>query len=152
MQLIAPLSLRTKINVAEEAMLKMPLASENNGFGRIDLKIEHQFSFGVYARTVYIPKGITLVGHIHKFENLNILLKGKLQVSTGEQIEIVEPPFSIVSPPNTKRIAYALEDSIWMTIHGTHERDLNIIEDYFIAHNEEEYLEFSKKQLALPGF
>ena len=109
---------------------------------QVDLRVEHHFSFGVYSRTVYIPKGIILTGHIHKFENLNILSKGKMKVSVGDKLEIVEAPFIVVSQPNTKRIAEALEDCVWTTIHGTHERDLNIIEDYFIAHNEEEYLEF----------
>lgn len=109
---------------------------------QVDLRVEHHFSFGVYARTVYIPKGIILTGHIHKFENLNILSKGKMKVSIGDQMEIVEAPFIVVSQPNTKRIAEALEDCVWTTIHGTHERNLDIIEDYFIAHNEEEYLEF----------
>ena len=109
---------------------------------QVDLRVEHHFSFGVYSRTVYIPKGIILTGHIHKFENLNILSKGKMKVSIGDQMEIVEAPFIVVSQPNTKRIAEALEDCVWTTIHGTHERNLDIIEDYFIAHNEEEYLEF----------
>lgn len=131
---------RDKINAWEALARTAP---------QVELRVEHQFSFGVYARTLYIPKGIILTGQIHKFENLNILLKGKLQVSIGEGMEIVKAPFSVVSPPNTKRIALALEDSVWMTIHGTHERDLDIIEHTFIAHNEEEYLEFCNEQLKL---
>lgn len=100
---------------------------------QVELRVEHHFSFGVYARTLYIPKGIILTGQIHKFENLNVLLKGKLRVSVEDRLETIEAPFTVVSPPNTKRIAEALEDSIWMTVHGTHERNLEIIEDYFIA-------------------
>ena len=119
---------------------------------QVDLKVEHHFSYGVYARTVHIPKGIILTGLIHKFENLNILSKGKMRVSIGDRMEVVEAPFIVVSPPNTKRIAEALEDCVWTTIHGTHERDIEIIENYFIAHSEEEYLEFAKQQLPLPGF
>lgn len=142
-QLARTVNLRQQINLAEAAMRQMP---------QVDLRVEHQFSFGVYARTLYIPQGIMLTGQIHKFENLNILLKGKLQVSIGDKMELVEAPFSVVSPPNTKRIALALEDSIWMTVHGTHERDLNIIEDYFIVHNEEEYLAFCNQQLKIAGF
>lgn len=119
---------------------------------QVDLKVEHDFSWGVYARTLYIPKGVILTGQIHKFENLNILIKGKISVSVDDKMEIIEAPFKIVSPPNTKRIAQALEDCIWMTIHGTHERNLDIIENQFIAHSEEEYLSFCDQQLKLPGF
>lgn len=135
--------LKDKIFIAEKAMKQMD---------QIELKVEHDFSWGVYARTLYIPKGVILVGEIHKYENLNILVKGKIEVSVNERMEIIEAPFKVVSPPGTKRIAMALEDCIWMTIHGTHERNLEIIEDYFIAHNEEEYLSFCKLQMKLPGF
>lgn len=121
------------IEAAEAFMKQQP---------QVELRVEHHFSFGVYARTLYIPKGIALTGQIHKFENLNILVKGEMSVSIDGQMRIIKAPFTVVSPPGTKRIAWALEDCIWMTIHGTHERDLNIIEDYFIAHTEEEYLKF----------
>lgn len=121
-------------------------------FPQVDLRVEHHFSFGVYSRTVYIPKGIALVGHIHKYENLNILVKGRMSVSINGQMQMIEAPLTVVSPPGTKRIAWALEDSIWMTIHGTHEKDLNIIEKTFIAHSKDEYLEFvGANQLQLPG-
>lgn len=109
---------------------------------QVDLRVEHDFSYGVYSRTLYIPKGVALTGQIHKYENFNILVKGKMSVSIDGQMQQIEAPFKVVSPPGTKRIAWALEDSIWMTIHGTHETNLDIIEKTFIAHSEEEYLEF----------
>lgn len=117
---------------------------------QVELRVEHHFSYGVYARTLYIPKGIALTGQIHKYENLNILVKGKMSVSVDGQMKTVTAPFTVVSPPGTKRIALALEDCIWMTIHGTHETNLDIIEQTFIAHSEKEYLEFAGfNQLAL---
>lgn len=121
----------------------LPLVENKPGnIGRAELRVEHHFSYGVYARTVYIPKDAALLGYVHKYENLNILLKGKLRVSINNEIKKIEAPFTIVSPPGTQRIAWALEDSIWMTIHGTHETNIGEIEQYFIAHSEEEYLEF----------
>lgn len=117
---------------------------------QVELRVEHDFSYGVYSRTLYIPKGIALTGHIHKYENFNILVKGKMSVLVDGQMQTIEAPFKVVSPPGTKRIAWALEDSIWMTIHGTHEKDLDVIEKVFIAHTKEEYLEFAGyHQLAL---
>lgn len=117
---------------------------------QVELRVEHDFSYGVYARTLYIPKGIALTGQIHKYENFNILLQGRMSVLVDGQMKEVEAPFKVVSPPGTKRIAWALEDCIWMTVHGTHEKDVEIIEQTFIAHNEQEYLEFvGYNQLAL---
>lgn len=130
-----------KILAAEREMSLAP---------KVELRVEHDFSYGVYARTLYIPKGVALTGHIHKYENFNILIAGKMRVSVDEQMQTITAPFKIVSPPGTKRIAWALEDSIWMTVHGTHERDLEIIEKVFVAHSKEEYLEFiNANQLAL---
>jgi hypothetical protein len=39
----------------------------------------------------------------------------------------------VVSPPGVKRLAYAHEESIWATIHGTDETDVDKIEEQFIA-------------------
>lgn len=126
---------RQVVNTIENVMRTMP---------QVDLRVEHHFSLGVYARTLYIPKGVTLTGHVHKYENLNILIQGELSVLVGKEVQLIKAPFTVVSPPGTKRIATAIEDSIWMTIHGTHETDLNLIKQEFIAESEEEYLEFVK--------
>lgn len=135
--------LRQNIITFEKLSRELPLVELKEGnIGRVELRVEHQFSYGVYARTLYIPKGVMLSGQIHKYENYNILLKGKLKVSIGEQMETIAAPFTVVSPANTKRIAIALEDCVWVTILGTHERNVEIIEKAFIAKSEEEYLEF----------
>lgn len=141
--------LQAKPVVDLQAVLKAEAAMRQ--FPQLELRVEHHFSFGVYARTLYIPKDTVLTGHIHKFENLNILIKGKLKVRVGDEIKELEAPSTIVSPAGIKRIAYALEDSIWMTVHGTHERNIDLIESHFIAHSSEEYLEFCNSQPQLPG-
>lgn len=130
MQLLTPLS---KV-YALEALMKLQ--------EQVECKVIHHFSKGVYARELHIPAGTILTGEIHKFENLNILSKGKIQVLISDIIQEVEAPFTVVSPPGTKRIARALTDCVWTTIHGTNEIDLNIIERTFIAKSEQEWLEF----------
>lgn len=57
--------------------------------------------------------------------------------------QTLEAPFTIVSPPGTKRAAYAHTDCIWTTVHGTDLTDVNEIRNYFTAANEKEWLEFS---------
>lgn len=116
---------------------------------QVPIETKHYFSKGVYAREISIPKGVILTGHIHKYTNLNIISKGKIRVLIDDKLVDIEAPATIVSPPGTKRIAIALEDTIWTTIHGTDETNIDKIEHQFIAHNEQEYLEF-EKQLQLP--
>lgn len=109
---------------------------------QVELKTIHHFSKGVYAREVHIPAGVILTGHIHKFENLNILSEGIIEVLTEKGMERVEAPFTIVSPAGTKRVARAITNCVWTTVHGTEETNLDIIEKTFIVKSEDEWLEF----------
>ena len=138
-ELVEARTTRDKVNAIEALMVQQP---------QVDLKVEHYFSDGVYARALEIPKGVMLTGRIHKFQQLNILVKGKMKVLVGDYYKTVEAPFIVVSPPGTKRIAIALEDCVWITVHGTHETDLELIEKTFIAQSEQDYLD-SDKQLRL---
>lgn len=112
----------------------------------VSMPVTHHFAHGVYAREIFIPKGTVLTGKIHKYSQFNIMPKGDLSVLTETGIERVKAPFSIVSPAGTKRIAYAHEDTIWITVHGTEETDLEKIENHFIAQSEGEFLAFCAAQ------
>jgi hypothetical protein len=127
------ISNRQKVQALELLLKEQP---------QVKLEVYHHFSKGVYARELHIPAGVILTGEIHKFTNLNILSKGKIQVLIGDIIQEIEAPFTVVSPAGTKRIARTLTDCIWTTIHGTDEVNLNIIEQTFIAKSEQEWLEF----------
>lgn len=125
--------MRDRVNAIEALMLDMP---------QVDMPPTHYFSPGVYAREITIPAGTVLTGKIHKYAQLNILSKGDISVLTEDGIKRVQAPFTIVSPAGTKRIAYAHEDCVWTTIHGTEETDLEKLEEHFIAQSDEEYLAF----------
>lgn len=110
-----------------------------------DLPVRNYFSKGVYARELSIPKGTILTGKIHKYTNLNIMVKGELSVLVGDKIEHIVAPFIVVSPPGTKRIAYAHEDTVWITVHGTDETDLEKIESQFTADSYSDFLAFCEQ-------
>ncbi len=112
-----------------------------------ELEIPHvdRFSKGVYSREITITKGTFLIGKIHKFENLNILSKGKLSIISIDGCHTVEAPHTVVSSPGVKRFAYAHEDSVWTTIHGTDETDVDKIEEIFIAKDYSEVIEHKPK-------
>lgn len=137
------ISTRDKIFAAEAFMKEMP---------QVEIPVQHYFSQGVYAREITIPAGVTLTGEIHKFKQLNILSKGRMKVYTEDGIVEVEAPFTVVSPPGTKRIAHTLTECVWTTIHGTEETDVEIIKSQFIAKDENEWLEFSKSAQLELGF
>lgn len=127
--------LRQKIFELEDEIRKLPPAQ---------FPERHFSAGGVYAREITIPAGAVLTGKIHKYAQINVLSKGELTVTTEEGPRRVRAPFTIVSPPGTKRAAIAHEECVWTTFHGTDETDLAKIEAHFIAQDEQEYLTFCK--------
>jgi hypothetical protein len=128
---------RAQVNALEAAIREQPET--------VELEVRHHFSNGVYARELHIPQGCVLVGKIHKFENLNILSAGAMLLVGDNGPVRVEAPFTVVSPPGTKRAAFALTDCVWTTIHGTEETDVGKIEQHFVAQDEQEYLTFCEQ-------
>ena len=98
-----------------------------------DCVVKHIFAPGCYAREMTIPKGTLIIGKIHKHAHLNIISKGCVRVATEFGPSFFEAPYTFVSEVGTKRAVYALEDTVWTTIHITEETDLDKIEDYVIA-------------------
>ena len=107
-------------------------------YEQIDIEESHKFYDGLYMRSIFIPAGSLIVGKRHRHSTLNILLKGKMQVSDGTTTIEVEAPYVVETLPNTKKAALALEDSIWANIHATNNTNLDELEEEFII-TEEEY-------------
>ncbi len=127
------LTAREKVNILEAEMRKQP---------QVEIKIKHHFSYGIYGREMFVPKGVILTGKIHKTEQMSIILQGDLSVLIDDKIVKVKTGDMWVAPAGTKRIMHANEDTRYVVIHGTHERDLEKIEERFIAQNEQEYIEY----------
>lgn len=106
--------------------------------GRIieaELPLTHTFTDGVYARTMFLPKGTFVVGKIHKHEHFNFISKGVVDVLTKEGLKRLVGPCQMVSPAGVKRAVHVLEDCEWTTIHANenNERDLSKLEEKIIA-------------------
>lgn len=131
--------MRAKILKIEAAMFAMP---EHH----IEIKTTHHFAPGLYMREIFIPKGTTLTGKIHKTEHLNILSQGDISVLTEHGIKRLKASTVIKSNPGIKRVGFAHEDSVWITVHPNveNERDVGLIEDMLIAKTFDEALEFSR--------
>ncbi len=105
-----------------------------------ELKVEHHFSFGVYARILYIPADTILTGKLHRYPQINLLRQGVVSVLVGDKIKKLKAPQIIAYPGGVKRIFRSVTDAVWITIHGTQSTDLAEIENTFIVSNELEYL------------
>jgi len=108
-----------------------------------DCTVKHYFSpkdekYGccTYAREMFIPKGTLIIGKIHRHQHLNIISKGKVVVYTEFGEKHLEGPVTFVSEIGLKRSVYAVEDTLWTTIHLTEfvgEENLSKIEEEVIA-------------------
>lgn len=117
------LSLRDKINTLETRMKQLP---------QVELPVRHYFADGLYLREMFIPKGTLMTGIVHKFESMDIVSYGMMAVinEKGEASRIMAP-CTIFSPPGIKKAGYALENTLWTSIHAnpTNERNIRILEE-----------------------
>ena len=128
---VSALPMRERVWALEAKLLEMP---------QLEIVPRHYFAAGCYAREITIPAGAVVTGKIHKFSQINILSKGEISVLTENGIERVAAPFTVVSPPGTKRVAFAHSECVWTTILGTDEKDPDVIERVFTTNSEQEYL------------
>lgn len=99
-----------------------------------DLKVKHYFAHGTYTREMAIPKGIVVVGKIHRYSCINIVSKGFIIGITDEGKFRMLAPYTFVSNPGIQKAVYAVTDSIYITVHPwSGEEDLEKIEEYVIA-------------------
>jgi quercetin dioxygenase-like cupin family protein len=112
------------------------------GMPQVEIKTTHYFAPGVYMRQIFIPKGVTVTGKIHKTEHLNILSQGELSVWTEDGVKRLKASTVIKSKPGIKRVGFAHEDSVWITVHHNPEgeTDTDKLEEMLIAKTFEEAL------------
>lgn len=130
---------RDQVIAIEQWLLEQPQA---------ECPLEHFMCDGVYARQITIPAGVMLTGKIHKYDCINIISSGEIEVSTEHGMKRITAPFTFVSPAGTKRVGYALSDCTWTTIHKTDETDIQKIEDQLTTNCFEQYEQFKLSQQA----
>lgn len=136
----SPAEIRDAIVALEHVMKQMP---EH----QIEIETIHHFGPGVYMREVRIPKGATVVGKIHKTEHYSILSQGELSVWTEGGMKRLKASHVVLSQPGMKRVGYAHEDTVWITVHPCEERDLHKLEKQLIAESFEEIASQAKLEL-----
>jgi len=117
-------TLREKIDRFVEAMA---------GMAPVEVPVDHVYGAGIYARRITVKKGTALEGEIHLTEHMNIIVSGDIDVATEYGVERIVGHRILVSKPGTKRIGYAHEDTVWVTLHATEEKDLDKLKATLIA-------------------
>jgi len=100
---------KQKIQAFEDALLQMP---------QIDIETKHYIADGVYVREITIPKGATVTGAVHLTETIDILVSGDITIVYDDVRKRLTGYGVYTSKPGVKKVAYAHEDTVWMTVHA----------------------------------
>lgn len=116
--------------------------------------LEHFFTDGIYSRKITIPQGVTLIGKIHKHEHPIFLISGHLLLRTESGDFNLHGPQFLISKPGEQRIAYAVTEIEWITVHAnpTGTRDLEKLEKQIIAPSFESFDRFQLKHNIISFF
>lgn len=110
---------KEQIDRLQEVMSTMP---------QMKLQTEHFFSGGMYCRKLTRPAGTVIVGKVHKEPHFFLCAAGEIIAWSETGMRRLLPGDVIESKPGTKRVTYAVKDSVGMTIHKTDKTDLDEIE------------------------
>lgn len=116
------IAVTTSLDQIEAMMLSAP---------QIDCPVQHHFGPGIYMREGFVPAGTYVMGHAHKREHLNILLKGKLAIIVNGEAKVIEGPYIFNAKPGRK-FFYAIEDTVLVNAFAAEETDVDKIEEALV--------------------
>lgn len=98
---------------------------------QVECPVTHHFGHGIYMREAFLPAGIYVMGHAHKNEHMNIMLKGKMAVIVNGEAKVIEGPYIFTGQPGRK-FAYIIEDTVFVNAYATEETDIEKLEEMYV--------------------
>tara|TARA_Y100000034_G_scaffold132805_1_gene196687 strand:- start:1850 stop:2314 length:465 start_codon:yes stop_codon:yes gene_type:complete len=146
------LSKREEIKSLQELLINNADGENIEGDGKHiihsdNFPLKHTFADGIYVRQMDMEAGSVVVGAIHNHLHVWFLLTGHLAVATEDSIEEFVAPCYVLATPGSKRVIYAIEESIFVNIHKNPNniKDIKKLEDEIVSLTFEEYEEYINK-------
>ena len=146
------LSKREEIKVLQDALISKSDGENIFGDGKTivhsnEFPLKHTFADGIYVRQMDMKAGSAVVGAIHNHLHVWFLLTGHLAVATEDDVEEFISPCYVLAKPGSKRVIYAMEDSIFVNIHKNPNniKDIDKLEKEILSFTFEEYEEYINK-------
>lgn len=118
----------TDVAAAERELLTHP---------QVDCPVVHHFGPGICIREVFMPAGTIAIGHRQKFDQLNIMIRGKVLIAKDDgTTQILTAPM-IFTGKAGRKIGYIMEDMVWQNVYATDLKDASAVEDFFIEKSEQ---------------
>jgi hypothetical protein len=116
------------VESAERELLALP---------QVDCPVVHHFGPGICIREVFMPAGAIAIGHRQKFDQLNIMIRGKVLIAKDDgTTQILTAPM-IFTGKAGRKIGYVMEDMVWQNVYATDLKDASAVEDFFIEKSEQ---------------
>jgi len=94
-----------------------------------ELKFEHKFCGGIYARTMKAPASCLIVGRVHATENFFALTKGTITVwDEFNGVRTLVAPHVESAPVGIRRIGFTATEVEWTNFFATTETDVSVLE------------------------
>ncbi len=90
-----------------------------NKYSEIIVPVTDFIHAGVYSRTAYAKAGSLIVGCAHNKDGIAFLLEGEIKQVDGNIDYCISAPSIIKTSAGTQRMAYAVTDCVYSTIHST---------------------------------
>lgn len=86
----------------------------------VDCPLKHRFTDGMYIREIFMPAGSLITSLKHITNHPFFVLQGKVTVYSDVDGEMfIEAPYIGITMPDTRRVLFIHEDTIWATCHVT---------------------------------
>jgi hypothetical protein len=135
-----------------EKIVDLQQAMRDSGQEPLVPQIRHYFAPGLYARECFVPAGACVVGKIHLFDCLNVVLGDIIVYSPGETGKRITGCETFASKAGAKRAVFAYTDTWWTTFHPNpdNERDIPTLEARYVV-DDFEALDHALAERALLG-
>jgi hypothetical protein len=126
------------------------LALSMHQMDKTEIPVTHNFSDGIYTRTMHPKAGTVAVGKIHKYDHINIISQGCMDIAAEDgTVTRVNAPFIMEAKAGQCCAAVFYTDTVWTTIHSSTETDLEKLEAHFVTDTRDQYMEWKHDQLLL---
>tara|TARA_R110002020_G_scaffold187509_3_gene385905 strand:- start:588 stop:1052 length:465 start_codon:yes stop_codon:yes gene_type:complete len=146
------LSKREEIQALQELLISNADGENIEGDGNKivhsnNFPLKHTFADGIYIRQMDMKSDSMVIGAIHNHLHAWFLLTGHLMVVTEDTTEEFIAPCYVLATPGSKRVIYAMEDSIFVNIHKNPNniKDIKELEDEIVSLTFEDYEEYINK-------
>lgn len=101
----------------------------------IDLKTQHHFHDGVYAKEMHLPAAHYAMSHQHSYDHVSFLHAGRALVTVDGVAKEYSAPTVIMVRAHKEHRIDAITDVVWFCIHETTLTDPNEIDAVAIEHS-----------------